>query len=79
LDSIDFVFGLDPAASAGARDTLAWFEGLVDVEELPDFETDELRNMIDIAEVLHSRVVDGHAANLVVTAPPICHAKHPDC
>jgi hypothetical protein len=59
-------------------DHLAGFEGLVDLEEVLDLEPVELGHVVDVAEVLHPRVVRRDGEHLVVGAVLVGHLEHAD-
>ena len=70
--------GVVPADPVGALDGLAGLEVLVDLEEVLDLETVELRDVVDVAQVLQTRVLGGHAEDLVVAAGLVGHPEHAD-
>ena len=54
---LDLGLGLGAADPVGALDGLAGLEVLVDLEEVLDLEPVELRDVVDVAQVLQARVV----------------------
>ena len=72
------VLGVGAADPLGALDGLAGLEVLVDLEEVLDLQPVELRDVVDVADVLEPRVGRGHAQHLVVAAGLVGHPEHAD-
>src|ERR671921_1949908 len=75
---VDLGLGLGVADPLGTLDGLAGLEVLVDLEEVLDLETVELRDVLDVAQVLLAGVGGGHAEDLVVAAGLVGHPEHAD-
>src|SRR6201986_3340920 len=74
----DLGLGGDTVGPGGVADALAWFQLLVDGEEMMDLETVELGYVLEFAQVTLARVVGRHADDLVVAALLVGHPEHPD-
>src|SRR5689334_19218701 len=75
---LDLGLGVDTADPVGALDGLAGLQVLVDLEEVLDLQAVELRDVVDVTQVLHTRVRRGHAQQLVVAARLVRHPEHAD-
>src|SRR6266498_2889274 len=75
---LDFGLGGGAADPGRALDAFARLKGLVDLEKVLDLEPVELRQVVDIAQVLLARVVRRDAQDLVVAALLIGHPEHAD-
>ncbi len=75
-----FDFGLRGDAIGPGRvvDTLAWFQLLVDGEEVVDLEPVELGHVLEFAQLLEPRVAGRDADDLVVAALLVGHPEHAD-
>ena len=77
-EALDLGLGLGAADPVGALDGLAGLEVLVDLEEVLDLQPVELRDVVDVAQVLQPRVVGRDAEHLVVAAGLVGHPEHAD-
>lgn len=67
---LDLGLGLGAADPVGALDGLAGLQVLVDLEEVLDLQAVELRDMVDVTEVLDPGVGRRDAQQLVVAMRP---------
>ena len=75
---LDLFLGVHSTDPGRAFDGLAGLQVLVDLEEVLDFQPVELREVIDITEMVLAWVVRWHADDLVVAAFFVGHAEHAD-
>src|SRR3984957_2263900 len=75
---LDLGLGGDAVGPRRVPHALPRLEFLVDGEEVVDLQPVELRNVLELAQVLLPRVAGRHADDLVVAALLVGHPEHPD-
>jgi serine-type D-Ala-D-Ala carboxypeptidase/endopeptidase (penicillin-binding protein 4) len=74
----DFVLRFIATNPGGTFDALPWFKVLVHLEEVLNLESVEFGDVVDVAEVFHSRIPGWNTQHFVVSAGLVGHPEHPD-